>query len=731
MNKHTLTAALAAAMAHVTETNAHAAQPKVIPGRMEVVVAKAATSADLYIYGDIGDSWWGESVTAQDVVKQLNELDDSVTTLNVYVNSYGGSVTDGLSIYNAIKRRAAAGLTVNSHVDGIAASIASVILCAGSTVTMASNTRLMVHAPWGGLYVTGNSKEVREAAAQFADVLDGFADAMANTYAAKTGMDKDAALALLTDGTDHWYSADQAKAAGFCDVVLTDGADEDAADKATARIARQPAFAKYLERMPLQLAAQLRAAAGIATTESPAIAGATEAAPSAAITEETTMPNPHNPADANHTATPDAQAAATAALSAMRERNAAIKAAVEPHLANPQVRAYYDDVIAAADPSVTASDVGLRVLAILGKDREPLNGNASVQAGADQRDKHREAMANAVEARVGAAKLASGNPYAGMSMSEIARACAQAAGVNVAGMNKMDIVGLAFTHSSSDFPGLLGDLGRKAVLRGYEEVETNLESFTRAVSLPDFNPRNLMGLGAFSDLSKVNESGEYTYGTFGEQSSKIQLATYGKLFSVSRQSIINDELGVFGDVPRKMGQAAKRTVAKAIFNLLVSNPVLADGKTLFHAAHGNLLTGAAISTASVDDMRVAMASQTDADGNPIRIDLSTLLTPVALRGAALLVKTSQYEVGTNRNNTTPNIVRDTFEVVDDPRLTGNAWYGIAANADALLVGYLDGQQTPYLEEKEGFTVDGVAWKVRIDAAPAIGDYRAIAKNPGA
>jgi hypothetical protein len=135
-------------------------------------------------------------------------------------------------------------------------------------------------------------------------------------------------------------------------------------------------------------------------------------------------------------------------------------------------------------------------------------------------------------------------------------------------------------------------------------------------------------------------------------------------------------------------------------------------------------------------MRVAMGLQKDSDGNTIRVPLRNLLTPLALGGLARTVRDSQTEVSGSKNLTTPNVVRGTFDVVDDGRLdavSAAAWYGIADPSviDALVIGYLDGNQTPYLEQEQGFTVDGVAWKVRLDAAPAIADYRGIYKNPGA
>ncbi|MGH8045348.1 MAG: Mu-like prophage major head subunit gpT family protein, partial [Stenotrophomonas sp.] len=396
------------------------------------------------------------------------------------------------------------------------------------------------------------------------------------------------------------------------------------------------------------------------------------------------------------------------------------------------VSEYVNSVIAHADSNVTADAVGRHILALLARNAGPLNGGASITAGVDQRDLTRAAMANAIQARAGLEQPTDGNPYRGMTMGEMARACVQATGTNVAGMDRMQIVGLAFTHSTSDFPALLGDASRRAVLQGYQEAEEYFDQFTRAVNVPDFKPTNLVGLGAFSDLDIVPEGGEYKHGTFSEQSQAMKIVTYGKLFTITRQAVINDDLGIFSDVPRKMGQAARRTLAKAVFDLINKNPILADGKRLFSAEHGNLLPPELITTASVGAMQAAMRLQKDKDGNLIQVPMKGLLTPVALGLQARAVRTAEFAVGAGTGDRDPNTVRNTFEVWDHGRLDekdSKAWYGLAnpAFVDAIVVGYLDGNQSPYLEQEQGFTVDGVAWKVRLDAAPAIADYRGIYK----
>jgi len=171
--------------------------------------AKDETHAEIYIYGDIGESWYGETVTAADFVRDVSGL-ENVETMTVRVNSYGGSVTDGIAIYNAIRRHKA---TVTVAIDGIAASIASLIAMAGDQVEMAENAMIMIHAPWGG--VLGNSAEMRD----YADTLDKMAGAMASSYMAKSGMEYDAVMGMLTDGKDHWYGAQEALELGLIDNI--------------------------------------------------------------------------------------------------------------------------------------------------------------------------------------------------------------------------------------------------------------------------------------------------------------------------------------------------------------------------------------------------------------------------------------------------------------------------------------------------------------------------------
>lgn len=168
--------------------------------------AKAARG-EIYLYSDIGKSFWSEGVSAKQFADDVKAL-GSVTAIDVYINSYGGSVFDGLAMHTTLKRHSA---RIDVHVDGIAASIASVIAMAGDTITMAANGWMMIHDAWGG--VIGTAADMRKTA----DELDQITGSLLDTYTNRTGADREMIRDLMAAET--WLSADQAKNLGFVDVI--------------------------------------------------------------------------------------------------------------------------------------------------------------------------------------------------------------------------------------------------------------------------------------------------------------------------------------------------------------------------------------------------------------------------------------------------------------------------------------------------------------------------------
>lgn len=162
--------------------------------------------AEVLIYDEIGESFWGGGVGAKQFVTDLREVSASLIT--VRINSGGGDVFEGLAIHNALRRHKAA---IRVEIDGLAASIASVIALAGDEVCMADNAFFMIHDPSGIEW--GTAEDMRKTA----DLLDQVGGSLANIYAEKTGKPIDEIQAWMNEET--WFTAEEAHEAGFVDTV--------------------------------------------------------------------------------------------------------------------------------------------------------------------------------------------------------------------------------------------------------------------------------------------------------------------------------------------------------------------------------------------------------------------------------------------------------------------------------------------------------------------------------
>ncbi|MEL6999838.1 MAG: Clp protease ClpP, partial [Pseudomonadota bacterium] len=190
----------------------------------------------------------------------------------------------------------------------------------------------------------------------------------------------------------------------------------------------------------------------------------------------------------------------------------------------------------------------------------------------------------------------------------------------------------------------------------------------------------------------------------------------------------------FTRIPNKMGRAAIRTVGNLVYAVLNDNPTMSDGTALFDASHNNLASsGAAPSVISMNAGYESMMAQTDRSGNAVALNITPTygLFPVALRSTALQVLESEHDPA--KTSRSANTARNIVMPIIDNRLTGTAWY-MAANPsvhDTIEVAYLDGQQAPYLDQQDGWTVDGTEFKVRIDAGVKALAWEGLYKDPGA
>lgn len=171
---------------------------------------KSDKEADILIYGIIGDSWWEESVTAKRFVTDFKELEKTCSRINIHINSPGGSVFDGLAIFNAIH---SSGIEVHTYNDGLAASMGAVILLAGQTVHSAKNALLMLHSPMGGAY--GTAKDIQN----YLIVLDKVKGSLISCICTKSGKDQKEIESKYFDFNDHWLSAEEARTENMIDEI--------------------------------------------------------------------------------------------------------------------------------------------------------------------------------------------------------------------------------------------------------------------------------------------------------------------------------------------------------------------------------------------------------------------------------------------------------------------------------------------------------------------------------
>lgn len=689
------------------------------------IVARGPESTDILIMGDIGENWWDpeQSITAKSFVTDLAAV--ATPNVRVRLNTIGGSVPDGLGIYNAL--RAFKG-NVTVAIEGVALSVGSLIAMAGESVQMAANAMMMIHAPWG-MYA-GNAAALREKA----DMLDRYAGAMATSYV-RGSMTREAAQALLSDGKDHWYTAEEALAAGLIDEITNEV--EVSAKFDLTRFRSVPAAAAVYalhspkENVPMD-PKNTPAAADIVAT--PAAASAASAAA------------PATPA------TPVAPVAAPvlAAVPTGRttEQAAEIRAAFSPFMATAGVSDLLIETL--SDASVSAAAATQKLLAHLGKGKEPARAPGDptrVETLEDERDKIRAAGVSAILARASMPEKGvnmAANPFRGYRLLDHAREALVRAGFSerdVRQMDEMRVVGLSFTHSTSDFPVLLENTMHKALQAAWNIAPDTWSKFCAVGSVSDFRAHNRYKVGSLANLQAVNELGEFKYAAIpdGEKTS-ISATTKGNIVSISRQAIVNDDMAALTSIPAMMGRAAKRSIEVDVYALLNSasgvGPTMGDSVAMFHSSHGNLAASGAVPTmALVDAARAAMAVQKDISGN----DYLDLRPVIALCGTAQggnlrSINDAQYDPDTANKLQKPNIVRGLVrEVIDSPRTYLTSWYLFADpnECPAFEVAFLNGEQEPFMEMQNGFTVDGVAYKVRLDYGVAAREWRGVYRNPGA
>ncbi|HAM5280007.1 TPA: DUF1983 domain-containing protein [Escherichia coli] len=560
------------------------------------------SDADIYIYDEIG--FWG--VTAKQFISDLNALGD-ITHINLHINSPGGDVFEGIAIFNALKTH---GASITVYVDGVAASMASVIAMVGNPVIMPENSFMMIHKPFG--FTGGDAEDMRT----YADLLDKVEAVLLPAYAQKTGKTTDEIAAMLADET--WMSGAECLAQGFADQVTP-------AVKAMACIQskRTEEFKKMPESIRNMITPPRNSAPRVQDDEPAASRTPVQAA--APVVDENSI-----------------------RAQVLAEQKARVNG-INDLFAMFGGRYQMLQAQCLADPECSLEQAREKLLNEMGRESTPSNKNTPAHIYAGNGNFVGDGIRQALMARAGFEKTERDNVYNGMTLREYARMSLTERGIGVSGYNPMQMVGAAFTHSTSDFGNILLDVANKAILQGWEDAPETYEQWTRKGQLSDFKIAHRVGMGGFSALRQVREGAEYKYVTTGDKQATIALATYGELFSITRQAIINDDLNMLTDVPMKLGRAAKSTIADLVYAILTSNPKIStDNVSLFDKAkHANVLESAAMDVASLDKARQLMRVQKEGERH-LNIRPAFVLVTESHLGKELLEKVELTEDNASR-----------------------------------------------------------------------------------
>lgn len=390
--------------------------------------------------------------------------------------------------------------------------------------------------------------------------------------------------------------------------------------------------------------------------------------------------------------------------------------------------------------------------------RIDMGNGPSITAGLDARDKfircatdwliQRSGQAAAVveagKKRGETIKLDPGEAR-GMTLLRLAEDCLHRSGQKTRGMDPLRIAGAAFEvrsgsgyQTTSDFAGIIDSVVERTLLANYELAEDLWRKLAKVGSVSDFKPSARVRLGTLGRLDRVPEHAEFKNKTIPDGvSEQVQVETFGNIFAVTRQVIVNDDLGAILRLVEDAGRAAGATIEAEFWDLLALNgglgPDMSDGLPLFDVAHGNIqATGTALGVAGLDANRQKMAAQTDPSGNRIVMRPAILVVGTALGMAANNYNVAEYDLD-EADGVTPNGVRGMFkEVIDSPYVSGTRRYIFAdpQKNPTFEVNFLNGQQTPFTESRDGWRIDGKEYKVRHDFGVDAVDWRTAITDDG-
>lgn len=633
---------------------------------------------DIAIYDEITDQ------KATEIANKLRHFRNEA--LRVFINSPGGEATSGIAIYNALKGYPR---PVKIIVEALAASAATLACCVGHCIAP-ENAIFMIHQV--GIILGRSNQQGLESAAES---LKKYNEAAAIIYSEKLHKSIDEIRELLK--TDIWMNAYEALELGLIDEVIP-------AKPVKMNLGSLKLPARFTA-MPPEISHSTASTTPVYMTAA-AISQACQKASETGLIPELLEK-------------PMTEAAVTERLeNASAIRQAAIRMDLVPMADN----------LIAANINVDQACKILWKADVVRDQATPINNGRGV--GSVRPYGGQEFLASASDAlaiRMGA-QLKKPHPavedFPDASLASLAAMTVNAAGHNPIGMSRAHLVKMAMT--TSDFSALLGAAAEKTLIDRFEALSEQHRQLCSIGSLPDFKAHQVVNTSFLPGLALKKEAGEIQYGMISEGAETIQLATFAHGLALSREAMVNDDLGAFQALIAAAANAAARTECDLVYALLTGNPTMNDGHALFSTEHGNLdaaLTGNP-SITTLAAARALMRKQQDSSGGFVMTQPRFIVCPVALESAAeALVASLTYKPEAGNEVDTPSWVKG-LTIIADPRLDvadPTEWYllSVPSVAPVLRLAYLNNQTSPAVEEEKDFDRDITKFKIRFDLGASV------------
>lgn len=312
--------------------------------------------------------------------------------------------------------------------------------------------------------------------------------------------------------------------------------------------------------------------------------------------------------------------------------------------------------------------------------------------------------------------------------------CLAERGLSTRGMSADEVIARSAAHGVSDFPTVVSNAMNKVALDAYKAAESPIKRLCRQRALSNFKESTSIRLGGMGRLEAIAESGEITHTSRAENGETMRLKTYARGITVSRNLLIDDDLGLLGDMTAAFGEAAAQTEADILIDLLTGNPNLSDGNPVFHASRGNIAAtgvgfGSVGTESAVSAARLSLRQVTDLDGKTL-ISVTPKFLVVGPESETDAEKFLSAIHAATTDDANPWAGKLTLMV--EPRITDGRWYIFAdpATRPTMTYAYLSSAPGVQIQRAEAWDTLGLKYRAFRDFGAGWTDWRGAYFNPG-